>query len=176
MGPAQLASLVSEALRDAGISAVLSGGAAISIYTENQYESRDLDFVTSAYVKDISRALEPLGFAKGDGRSFEHPDTDYYLEFPPGPLAAGGTVFTEWDRLETQFGTIQIMSPTQMVMDRLAAYAHWSDQPSLDQAVMVAMARPVDLDRLREWCEGESAADEYHVFLRALGREAQQRG
>jgi hypothetical protein len=44
----QLAVLISEALEQAGIVATLSGGGAVSIYTQNRYQSHDLDFVTSA--------------------------------------------------------------------------------------------------------------------------------
>ena len=42
----ELAVLISEALEAAGIIATLSGGGAVSIYSNNQYMSHDLDFVT----------------------------------------------------------------------------------------------------------------------------------
>lgn len=58
----ELAAIVSEALEKAGIIATLSGGAAVSIYSENKYQSEDLDFVTAALVDDLKTALEPLGF------------------------------------------------------------------------------------------------------------------
>lgn len=170
MGPAELACLVSEALEKAGIEAVLSGGGAVSVYTENEYESSNLDFVTSTYVKELETALSPLGFKKGSGRAFEHSDTDYYLEFPPGPLAAGGEVFSEWDELETDFGTIQILSPTQIVKDRLAAYIHWNDQPSLEQAIMVAKAREIDYPSLEEWVAREDGVKQYETFRRLLAK------
>ena len=170
MGPRELAGVVSQALEDAGITAVLSGGGAISIYTENAYESSDLDYVTSEPLAALSSALAPLGFRHGAGRSFEHPDTDLYLEFPPGPLAAGALVFEEWEQLETEYGCIQIMSPTQMVLDRLAAFIHWNDQPSLDQAVAVATSRSVDLEAVERWIKAERGQDQYQVFQRALHR------
>ena len=40
----ELAALVSQALEAAGIKATLSGGGAVSVYTDNKYKSRDLDF------------------------------------------------------------------------------------------------------------------------------------
>jgi hypothetical protein len=43
----EVAAVVSEALTSAGITAVLSGGAAVQIYTSGLYKSHDLDFVTS---------------------------------------------------------------------------------------------------------------------------------
>ena len=44
----QVAAVVSDALTQAGITAVLSGGAAVQIYTSGIYESKDLDFVAGA--------------------------------------------------------------------------------------------------------------------------------
>ena len=56
----ELAALVSETLRAAGISAVLSGGAVVSIYANNEYESGDLDFVSAASTAKIGEALASL--------------------------------------------------------------------------------------------------------------------
>ena len=58
----ELAATVSEALRRSGIVATLSGGAAVSIYSEDRYQSEDLDFVTVALIDDLKAALEPLEF------------------------------------------------------------------------------------------------------------------
>lgn len=44
----EVAALVSAELQNAGIAATLSGGAAVSIYTDNAYQSKDLDFVTAS--------------------------------------------------------------------------------------------------------------------------------
>jgi hypothetical protein len=49
----EVAAIVSDALEDAGITATLSGGSAVTIYSNNAYLSRDLDFVTSAMVDDL---------------------------------------------------------------------------------------------------------------------------
>ena len=90
----ELAALVSEALEAAGIVATLSGGSAVSVYTENRYVSEDLDFVTTALLEELKPVLEPLGFIHtGSPRLsvFEHPATRWYLEFPPAPLSFGGT-------------------------------------------------------------------------------------
>ena len=118
--PLEIAAIVSEALEAAGIVAVLSGGAAVSIYTNNRYQSQDLDFVTSESIPRLAAALAPLGFERGDDRYFRHPNSEFYVEFPPGPPAVGGTIITKWTKLETAFGAIQVLSPTQMAMDRLA--------------------------------------------------------
>lgn len=155
----ELAALVSQALERAGIGGTLSGGGAVSLYTENEYESCDLDFITSRRNDVIAKALEPLGFRHQAGKKeFEHPDTAYYVEFPPGPLSFGDTIsFSDKDAtmLETAFGPVRIITPTQSVMDRLTHYFAWNDNQALDQAVMVARHRSVDWRELRKWVERE---------------------
>lgn len=152
----ELAVLVSQALERAGVTATLSGGGAVSMYSDNEYQSRDLDFVSSERLKVISDALMPLGFRRvGKARQFEHPDTQWYVEFPPGPLAFGETVIAadEASVLETEYGLLRIITPTQSVMDRIAAYVYWQDNQSLDQAVMVASRQDVDWSALYEWAK-----------------------
>lgn len=58
----ELAAIISQALESAGILATLSGGAAVAIYTNNRYQSQDLDFVSSAAPGKLVKAVEALGF------------------------------------------------------------------------------------------------------------------
>lgn len=158
----ELAAIVSEALENAGIKATLSGGAAVSIYTDDKYQSVDLDFVTAALVDDLTTALEPLGFVR-TGRPrlsvFEHPKTNWYLEFPPAPLSFGGTYVDPSDcaRIDTEFGILRVITPTHSVMDRLIAAAAWNDPQSLEQALLVTKHRAdkIDWQALDEWVLGE---------------------
>jgi hypothetical protein len=41
----ELAALICETLRSAGIDAVLTGGSCVSVYTHNAFASLDLDFI-----------------------------------------------------------------------------------------------------------------------------------
>ena len=45
MAREDVAALVCSSLQQRGIEVVLSGGAVVSVYTENEYESYDLDFI-----------------------------------------------------------------------------------------------------------------------------------
>jgi len=161
----EVAAIVSEALEAADIVATLSGGSAVSAYTENRYESEDLDFVTTALLGELEPVLEALGFVRtGSPRLsvFEHPAPRWYLEFPPAPLSFGGTYFdaSEGTVLSTPAGNLRIITPTQSVMDRLSAAVHWQDAPSLDQAILVArhQADNIDWDQLDSWVVAEGIA------------------
>ncbi len=95
----ELAALVSQALEAAGITATLSGGGAVSIYTHNQYQSNDLDFVTLERRDRLSAALAPYGFTlASDRRHFTHPDTTFFLEFPAAPLEFGSRGYRKFNR------------------------------------------------------------------------------
>ncbi len=155
----EIAARVSQALEDAGVPATLSGGGAVSIYSHNEYQSFDLDFITNARNEAIAKALDGLGYQRVQGaRAFEHPETDYYIEFPPGPLAFGETVVRDGDVpvLQTAFGPLRVITPTHSVMDRLAAYVHWNDRQAMDQAVMVARRQQIDWKALKDWAGRES--------------------
>ncbi len=161
----ELAGHVSQALIDAGVNAVLSGGAVVSIYSKNEYESGDLDFISGAGLDRISVVMEGLGFTR-KGRCFLHGETTYFVEFPPGPLAIGDELIKSDDVAEkkTKEGNIRLLTPTQCVMDRLAAYFHWGDLQSLDQAVMVAQRQKISLAKLEAWAKKEGMADKLAIF------------
>lgn len=175
----ELAAIVSEALEAAGIIATLSGGSAVSAYTENRYESADLDFVTTALLEELKPVLEPLGFVHtGSPRLsvFEHPATRWYLEFPPAPLSFGGTYVdvSQCARLPTPAGDVRIISATHSVMDRLIAAASWQDVAALEQALLVAthQADNIDWTEIDAWVatEGITTTREVVEFYRALRR------
>jgi hypothetical protein len=176
----ELAAIVSESLERAGIVATLSGGAAVSIYTQNRYLSQDLDFVTMARVHDLKAVLEPLGF-RNTGRPrlsvFEHPNTHWYLEFPPAPLSFGGTYVdpTQCAIIDTGLGKLRIITPTHSVMDRLIAAAAWNEPQSLELALLVAKHQraSIDWDLLDRWVvtEGIAADKETMEFYKKTGRQ-----
>jgi len=166
-----LAALICDACRKNGIDVVLSGGACVSIYTKNKYESFDLDFVLLTHVsrKKIGPVLDALGFRK-DGRHFRHPDTPYIVEFLSPPLSVGEEPVHEIREIRRGRTILTLLSPTDCVKDRLAAFFHWNDSPSLAQAIMVCMHAPVDLREVRRWSINEGRKDKFGLFKDALSK------
>jgi hypothetical protein len=56
-----LAALVCTTLEAHGISVVLSGGAVVSIYSDAEYVSYDLDFIPIGLARKADAAMESLG-------------------------------------------------------------------------------------------------------------------
>jgi hypothetical protein len=168
---AELAALVSSELRKHGADAVLSGGACVTIYASGKYVSKDLDFVlvSSQSLQRITAALAGLGF-EPSGRFFTHPGLSLHVDILPPPLAVGseppGEVATR------QFGrwTLRLLSPTDCVKDRLAAYFFWDDRQAFEQALLVALAQKIDLRELRRWSKVEGGLAKLRHFTAELRR------
>jgi len=164
----EVAALVCTTLDQHGIRVVLSGGAVVSIYSHNEYQSKDLDFIAEGISKQVAPAMQELGFTKETGRHWTHPRTEYWVEFPPGPVQVGDTIVTEHAEITTSVGVLRLLAPTECVMDRLAAYYHWNDPQGLEQAIRVALKCDINLDRIEAWSKRERATVKFKNFAEEL--------
>jgi hypothetical protein len=161
----QLAALITQTLGKENMSAVLVGGAVVSIYTNNKYESYDLDFISPDDHAKIEKVLARLGFKK-TGKSFEHPETALFVEFPNGPIAIGKKIPVNPEgKIKSGKTTVTLLSPTQCVMDRLSAWYHWNDTESLEQAVLVSQSQPIKIEEIRKWSAGEGEIEKFERYL-----------
>lgn len=164
-----LAIYISDYLRKNGIETVLSGGACVTIYTNNKYLSYDLDFVLPVYVKKkkIKEALEKIEFRE-QGRYFEHKDTQFFIDFLPPPLSVGEEPVKVISSIKKGGRVLRLLSPTDCVKDRLAAFYHWNDKPSLDQAVLVCQDNDVDLEEIERWSINEGMKNKLEIFKETI--------
>jgi hypothetical protein len=163
----ELALLAGDHLRRRGVDAVLTGEACVSIYTRNRFLSYDLDFVLAAAEDRASgaEALTELGFRK-EGRHFRHPDIPFLVEFLSPPLSIGGDPVRHVAELRKGEKVLRLLSPTDCVKDRLAAFYFWNDRPSLEQALLVARRHAVDMNDIRRWSLREGREDRFAIFRR----------
>ena len=156
----ELAAYIAEHLHSKGIETVLVGGACISIYSANEYSSFDLDFIItgSSTRKTVRAALTEINFTE-ENRYFIHPQTPFFVEFPSGPLAIGDEPPTEISTLLFSTGNLRLLSPTDCVKDRLAAFYHWKDLQSLEQAILIARDHNIDVEEVRRWSVNEGFAE-----------------
>ncbi|MFH2131161.1 MAG: hypothetical protein ABIK68_12380 [bacterium] len=166
-----LALMVCSRLKEDEIDAVLTGGAVVSIYTENEYESFDLGFISHSPISDISDSLSKLGFKRTKGRYYAHPNTDFFIEFPSPPVAVGNKPLKEFREIKTENGYLKLLTPTQCIMDRLAAFYHWNDQQSLDQAVAVTKSHQMNFEEVEEWSMAEGMVEKYEMFKKIVATE-----
>jgi hypothetical protein len=170
MSQSELAAYVQDSLQVVGIQVVLSGGSAVSFYSSNKYVSKDLDLINENFAgrSKIKSVMEKIGFQE-KGRFFVNPDTQFFVEFPDGPLSVGEEPVREISEYELTTGTLQIVSPTDCVKDRLCAFYFWNDQQGLAQAVLVTKSQKVDLKEIKRWSKMEGKEEEYEIFKSKLG-------
>lgn len=162
MTQGEIGAFVQTHLRKSGIEVVLSGGAAVAIYSNNKYVSKDLDLINLHAInrQKIREAMMKIDFYE-EGRYFRHSDSQFFVEFPPGPLAIGQEPVQEVVEKKLSTGILKIISPTDCVKDRLAAYYHWNDQQSLFQAILVAQRHKISMDEVRRWSLAEGKLEEF---------------
>ena len=161
----EVALTVGAALDRHGVTAVLTGGACASIHSAGEYTSRDLDFVVTNRTtqQTLDMALGDVGFNRSGDR-YLHPDTQFWVEFPRGPLAVGGDYKIRPMTLRGKAGCVNALSATDSCRDRLAAFYHWNDRQSLEVAVHIARRQTVNLRKIRQWSEQEDHLEQFKEF------------
>ncbi|MEO5716914.1 MAG: hypothetical protein ABIT37_25765 [Luteolibacter sp.] len=156
-------------LEGAGIHSILVGGAVVAIYTEGLYRSGDLDMVPDDFQKSkIPGVMESIGFMPGKSRHYRNPECNHlFIEFPPGPVELGDEYRIVPDEILVEGRTIRLLSPTDCVKDRLAAYIHWKRRACYDQALLVCRRQKerVDLKNVGKWCEREGGSAAFKELL-----------
>ncbi len=160
----QLATLVCETLAKNGVEAILVGGACVTIYSENHYQSHDLDFATYHDLNKVGSVLKKLGFER-KGKYFVKTDCPFYIDLVNPPIAVGEESVKKFERLQSALGTLVLLTPVDCVKDRLAAFFHWNDLQALEQALLVSTHCSVDLDEIKEWSTKEGHLVKYKEFL-----------
>lgn len=162
-----LAAVVSEKLRAKGIEVILVGGACVTIYSHNRYQSYDLDFVTYEDMKKVRKVLMGEGFQE-KGQYFKHKKCPYLIEFVTPPVAIGSDVIHEFEEIKTKLGTIHLLRLEDSVKDRLASYFHWNDREGLMQAIDICLERKVNLKEVKNWAEKEGHLKKFKEFFEQL--------
>lgn len=161
--------VISDHLNKNGVEVVLTGGACVAIYTDNKYMSYDLDFVLASTdsAKKAKQLLEKIGFYE-EGRYFRHNDSEYFIDFVSPPLSVGDEPVKEISEIKKQGRILKLLSPTDCVKDRLAAFYHWNDRQSLEQAILVCKDNEINLKEVMRWSRNEGMIIKYKKFVKVL--------
>jgi hypothetical protein len=131
--------------------------------------SADIDLVNVNFVdrKKIVEAMKEIGFSEKN-RYFIHPDTKHIVEFPPGPLSVGEEPVKRIIEIKFSTGLLRVISETDCVKDRLAAYYFWNDQQSLAQAILVAKNAQINMSEIKRWSQTTRNMNRFKTFQERL--------
>jgi len=167
MSMEELAAYICDGLEKEGIETVLSGGCCVEIYSKGRYTSDDIGLIDrfNGGHRKIKQIMEKLGFKEYKmKRYFVHEDTSLFIEFPRGPLGVGDAPVKEIATRTTETGSLKLLIPTDCIKDRLAAYYHWDDKQSLEQAIWVANENDFDIESIKRWSLNEGMIDKFQDF------------
>lgn len=160
-----LAGFLSEALRKDGIEVILVGGACVTIYSKNRYQSYDLDFVTYEDLNKVKKVLKDYDFIESSGY-FRRKNCPWIVEFVSPPVAVGDEPIHEFAETKTSMGTVKMLRAIDSVKDRLASYFHWGDLQGLEQAIDICReVQEIDINELLFWSKKEGHAEKFQDFL-----------
>lgn len=168
----RLAAVVCDALERHGFTAVLTGGACVMIYAEGKYVSRDLDFVLAPQdrLDEVETVLAELGF-RAAGRVYVHPEVDMAVDVGNRwPVAVGQEILKPPPRRSVAGYHLRMLSATDCVKDRLAAFYYWDDRQAFGQAVLVCLAQRVNMREVGRWSRAEGQASGFAEFRREFNR------
>jgi len=112
--------------------------------------------------------LSDIGFRRKSTRHFIQKECPFYIEFVAPPLSIGSEPVKLRKSIKSRLGELVLLTPTDSVKDRLAAFYHWNDSQALDQAVLVAKVQKVSLREIRRWSKNEGHEEKYAIFLDTL--------
>lgn len=142
---------------------ILVGGAAVELLTGGAYVTGDLDFVGSV-PPAIGQELEQAGFTR-EGRHWFHEEGRVFLEFPSAVLGTG----EEAGERDFDGVTVLIVSPEDLIVDRLSAWLHWGSAIDGVNAYLLyrAVHDELDIKRLKNRSNNEGV-DTALVSVQAL--------
>lgn len=146
------------------------GGACVTIYSQNRYQSYDLDFVVYEDIKKVKQVLKELGFHEKNGY-FHHDHCKWIIEFVSAPVAIGKEIISNFQELQVATGTIKMLRAEDSVKDRLASYFYWNDRQGLDQAIAICLERTIDIKEIRKWAIKEGFENKFQEFIERIQKE-----
>jgi hypothetical protein len=167
-GPARTAALVAwfqGLFGERSEAPVLVGGAAVELYTNGAYVTGDLDFV--GFMTDtVSARLQTEGFRR-QGRHWVHREGGIFIEMPAQMFDRAVRV----DSIEIGELSIRVLSPEDVLVDRLAAWKFWRSSLSGVNAYLIWNDRGSEMDS--EWLErlaGMEGVEDALVKLREFAQ------
>jgi len=174
-GPARTAALTEwvQSLYDSD-PPVLVGGAAAELYSGGAYTTGNIDLVGSVPVR-VEERLGGAGFTR-EGRYWIHPD-GLFIEFPGSHLDHHEQV----RELQAEGSTVLVVSPEDLIADRLAHWQFWKSTIDALNALTVRRlwAGRLDTERLHAAAEAQevsSALNSLESLVETLGNRTPEPG
>lgn len=154
------AAVITKLLEGEQIRPIIVGGFSVAIYTDENYTTRDIDFVVDENEK-VSKLLLKLGFCKGN-QNFIHRKNEIVIEFPGEKLAGSTEIINKVLVDDADDLYVYVISYEDIIMDRLRAYLYWEEDISKEWGMqMLALHKnKLDIQYMKTVGKGAETEDE----------------
>ncbi len=170
----ELAGLIFQHLKQDGIEVILVGGACVTIYSNNRYVSKDLDYVTYEDSWKIKDSLKKIGFVQ-KGKYFHHAKCQFFIDFVQEPVAIGNEIISKFEKIKTKYGEFKLLRVADCVKDRLASFYHWNDRQGLNQAIDVCLDHKISMKEILDWSIEEGFEKKFSIFEKELKKKKMEK-
>jgi len=139
------AAIITKLLEEEQIKPIIVGGLSVEIYTDEDYSTRDIDFVVNDWCKIVS-LLEKLGFDKFN-QNMLHKELEIVIDYNGHKLAGSMDMVNKVyvDNIKGLY--VYVISYEDIIMDRLRAYLHWGDDDSKEWGMQMLAIHYDKLDQ-----------------------------
>ena len=116
------------------------------------------------------KLLKEIGFEE-KRRIFLSDKAKYSVVILSPPLSVGRQQILTVNRIEVDKMILELLTPTDSVKDRLAAFYFWNDRQAFEQALLIQAHKKIDFDEIRKWLEMEGELGKFNYFMRKTKRE-----
>lgn len=165
----EAAAIITQLSEINGVQPIVVGGLSVEIYTQQEYTTMDIDFVSDGY-HIIENILCELDFNK-KGRIFYNDAIEVAVEIPDNHLAGS------YDKLVRYYiedeSYIYLISVEDIILDRLRAGLHWGSEDDLLWAFNIFSSnyQELDISYLKEKTEVNSEEKELDEWIRQLNKD-----
>jgi len=71
-------------------------------------------------------------------------------------------------KIEKEGCILKLLSPTDCVKERLAAFYYWDDGQSLEQAILVCLDNDIYIKEVERWSKNEGMQSKFRIFKESL--------
>ncbi|MFT8312109.1 MAG: nucleotidyltransferase [Sporolactobacillus sp.] len=164
----KVAAIITKVLGTKNIKPVIVGGLSVEIYTQSDYTTRDIDFVTPGY-EIIEETLKRLDFIK-ENRHFYRDDIEISIEIPDSYLAGDrNRVVQVWISKDSD-DFVYVISLEDIILDRLRAATAWQSSEDLKWGFLLLSANTekVDVPYLFDHTETDDEREELKYWLNSI--------
>lgn len=149
---------------------IIVGGLSVEIYTNSDYATRDIDFL-SGDIDKVKSILEELGFSNSEGRHYYNSDLMVAVDAMDIAYEGLAGAYDKVEKIDIDDELyVKVISREDIIMDRIRAYLHWKEHDSRYWAMFIIETyfNELDIDYMTTVGRGSEVKSEANEVIKCI--------